>query len=78
MAGISLAEERSHLSCKVTYGDLCEEGNEIRIIQWARNAPRIRMRAPLPLGPSLQRGFARTKNSGPDFEVFGGQNSWLK
>ncbi len=81
MVGASLMEERGHSSCKVVkdmYGDLCEEGKDIHIIQQARNSPGICMHVPLPLGPPLQRGFRWTKKSGLAFEGFGGQNSWLK
>ncbi len=75
MDGASLAEGRGYSSRKDTYRTLCEEGKGIHFIQRARNSPRIRMRAPLPLGPPLQRGFAR---AGIDFEPFGDQNNWLK
>ncbi len=78
LAGVLLAEERGYSSRKDTYRNLCEEGKGIHVIQWARNSPRIHMRVPLPLGPPLQRGFARAKKSGLDFEPFGGQNDWLK
>ncbi len=76
MVGVSLMEGRGQSSRKIVedaYGDLCEEGKDIHVIQWARNSPRIRMWAPLPLGPLLQRGFARAKKSSLDCELFGGQ-----
>ncbi len=71
MGGVSLVEGRSHSSRKIVedaYGDLCEEGKDIHVIQWARNSPDIRMRGLFPFF-----GFGWAKNSDLDFEDFRGQ-----